>query len=210
MLFTSVPACYVGTAVADTGRHETRILGTQFPGCSGMADVDRGQPRWLGVKHTSETQARHHAQRSPRRGMSGRGQTSGRGGPRSSPIAPLERKGPEVRFGQRVTNPDLQNVTRGPKGDGLCSSDDFVSGLCFGFWFFFFKKKDVTEEYETGFSKGETTSNEVERKAQKPARPTRHGGQDVRCGKVGSRRERERERERCGEPGGGGGGSRSR
>lgn len=160
-----------------------------------MADVDRGQPRWLGVKHTSETQARHHAQRSPRRGMSGRGQTSGRGGPRSPPIAPLERKGPEVRFGRRVTNPDLQNVTRGPKGDGLCSSDDFVSGLCFGFWFFFLKK-DVTEEYETGFSKEETTSNEAERKAQKPARPTRHGGQDVRCGKVGSRRERERERER--------------
>lgn len=64
------------------------------------------------------------------------------------------------------------------------------------FWFlFFFKKKDVTEEYETGFSKEETTSNEAERKAQKPARPTRHGGQDVRCGQVGSRRERERERE---------------
>lgn len=72
----------------------------------------------------------------------------------------------------------------------------------------FFLKKDVTEEYETGFSKGETMSNEVERKAQKPARPTRHGGQDVRCGKVGSRRERERER--CGEPGAGGEGSRSR
>lgn len=138
------------TAVADTGRRETRILGTQFPGCSGMADVDRGQPRWLGVKHTSETQARHHAQRSPRRGMSGRGQTSGREGPRSSPIAPLERKGPEVRLGQRVTNPDLQNVTRGPKGDGLCSSDDFVSGLCFGFCFFFLKKKMLRRNTRQG------------------------------------------------------------
>lgn len=67
----------------------------------------------------------------------------------------------------------------------------------------FFLKKDVTEEYETGFSKEETTSNEVERKAQKPARPTRHGGQDVRCGQVGSRREREREREVRGAGGGG-------
>lgn len=73
---------------------------------------------------------------------------------------------------------------------------------CVSVFVFFFKKKDVTEEYETGFSKGETTSNEVERKAQKPARPTRHGGQDVRCGQVGSRRERERER---GAGGGGGG-----